>query len=253
MAITNTATLASNIQTAEGEKIPVSISSNVLNINNIDTDVMITKSSSKSNVLPQDVVTITTLVTNNTTSELSDFKITDTLSNGATFVLGSLKIGSQEYKDINPLDGFSLPITIGVGAEMDIVYQIEIDKYVTQSTITNITNAEITIDGKMYEKSSNELSLTVLDNEVYLLKTANVSTVKSGDKIKYTITISNNGTLKNTDLVFTDKIPDGTTFVDNSVTIDGEVKENYNPELGFNLGDLDVNASIIVTFEVTVN
>lgn len=252
MAIKNTATLTSNLSYG-GEKIQVSTTSNTLSVNNIDTDILVVKSANKNYALPKDTITVTTLVTNNTTSELANFKVTDTLSNGATFVDGSLKIGSQEYKDINPISGFTLPITIGVGAEMDIVYEIKVDENITETEITNSAKLNITLDGKSFEITSNILTLPVLLNEVYLLKTADTTAVKSGDKIKFTITISNDGTLTNTDLFFTDKIPDGTTFIEQSVTVDGVQKPDFDPEVGFNLEDLGQSENIVVTFEVIVN
>lgn len=252
MAIKNTATLTSNISYG-GEKIQVSTSSNTNSVNNIDTDILVVKSAIKNYALPKDTITMTTLITNNTTSELANFKVTDTLSNGATFVDGSLKIGSQEYKDINPISGFTLPITVGVGAEMDIVYQIQIDESITETEVSNSSKLNIPLGEKSFEITSNILTLPVLLNEVYLLKTSDTTAVKSGDKIKYTITISNNGTLTNTDLFFQDKIPSGTTFVEQSVTIGDEQKPDFNPEVGFNLSDLGQSENIVVTFEVLVN
>lgn len=66
-------------------------------------------------------------------------------------------------------------------------------------------------------------------------------------------TITNTGTLLKTNLVFTDVIPTGTTFVANSVKIDGIFQPGSNPAVGFALSNLAVGASTVVEFDVTVN
>ncbi len=86
-----------------------------------------------------------------------------------------------------------------------------------------------------------------------LLKTADTSAVKSGDTITYTITITNSGTITNTNLFFTDPTPSETTFVDGSVEIDDTSNPSFNPQTGFNLSDLEANQTIIVNFKVKIN
>ena len=56
-----------------------------------------------------------------------------------------------------------------------------------------------------------------------------------------------------TNLLFSDVIPANTTFVENSVKIDNVQQLSYNPETGFSLPNLAVNASVVVEFDVTVN
>ena len=74
-----------------------------------------------------------------------------------------------------------------------------------------------------------------------------------GDKHHYTSTVTNTGTLLKTNLVFSDQIPVGTTFVAGSVKVDGVAQPAYNPANGFTLANLAVGASTVVEFDVTVN
>ena len=112
---------------------------------------------------------------------------------------------------------------------------------------------EVELNGQKFVINSSELKITVLQNKISLLKTATPSAVKSGDEITYTIMITNAGEMTNTDLLFTDEIPTGTAFVENSVKIDDIEKAGYNPADGFALNDLEANGSIKVEFKVLVN
>ena len=74
-----------------------------------------------------------------------------------------------------------------------------------------------------------------------ILKSANRTFVDIGDIITYTISLQNTGTVSSTNIVLTDPIPNGTTFILNSVTIDGVSQPNSNPENGISIGTLNPN------------
>ena len=254
MAILNTAFLTSKISDGSSEPVEVENKSNIHRANNVDNDITIKKTTAKNWVIPKEQITITTTLTNNTDTNLTQLKIKDTVSNGAQFVSGSMMIGSEKYDMYNPIEGFTLPVEIGgFGAEMVITYDILVDEYTIVNNITNTTKINLTLDNKTFEIQSNELGLKIMDNDVTLLKSANTNAVKLGDTITYSVQISNSGTLTNTNLFFSDPIPDGTTFVENSVKIDGEEQQGFNPATGFSLKDLAPNETIIVEFKVTVN
>lgn len=54
-----------------------------------------------------------------------------------------------------------------------------------------------------------------------------------GDILTYTSVVKNAGSVPITDVIFKDVIPAGTTFIENSVYIDGVNYPAYNPETGF--------------------
>ncbi len=253
MAVLNTAVLTSNITATTGEKVEVTNQSNISTTTLIDTDITIAKISTPTWILPLGKVTIETTITNNTGVDLSDFNIKDTLSEGASFVPSTLKIGSVLHEDLDPIAGFVAPVTLGAGADFTISYEIVADKYTDVTEISNATKLDVDLDGQKFEINSSELKITVLQNKVSLLKTATPSAVKSGGEITYTIVITNDGEMTNTDLLFTDEIPTGTTFVENSVKIDDIEKTGYNPADGFALDDLETNGSIKVEFKVLVD
>ncbi|WP_242297012.1 DUF11 domain-containing protein, partial [Bacillus cereus group sp. BfR-BA-01521] len=59
-------------------------------------------------------------------------------------------------------------------------------------------------------------------------KNSNVSTVDIGQDITYTVTITNSSNVSATNVIFTDLIPDGTSFEPNSFTLNGTTIPNAN-------------------------
>ena len=65
--------------------------------------------------------------------------------------------------------------------------------------------------------------------------------------------MANTGNLAAEDVVFTDGAPSGTSFVENSLTVDGVPYAGVNPADGVNLGTLAVGSVRTLTFRVTIN
>lgn len=254
MAIHNTAYLSSKISDEQGLQVDVSTKSNVFIVNNLNTDFIVKKQFPKNWVIADETIKVTTTITNNTNITISDIFVQDELSEDATFVEGSVILGSQSFPEYNPITGFNFQTTIGpMGGEFDMTYDIKVNKYPNQNNITSSTTVNFSIDSAPFSIKSNEASVQILDNEITLSKSANTRVVKTGDEITYTILVSNDGTVTNTNVMFKDAIPQGTTFVENSVKLDGETKEGYNPETGFELKNLNAGDSVSVEFRVKVN
>lgn len=80
-----------------------------------------------------------------------------------------------------------------------------------------------------------------------------MSTVDIGQDIIYSVTITNSGNVNATNVIFTDVIPDGTSFEPNSFTLNGTIIENANTITGVPIGDIAPNESAIVEFHITSN
>lgn len=252
MAITNKARLTSNILNKAGEKVSVSAESNIKVVSLVNTDIVVTKTATPNYALPLGVVTVTTNIANNTDFDIEDITVNDVLSSDATFVQGTVKVGSQTYDDLDPTQGMTLPVTLGSNVDIDITYDLKVNEYPETDAFTNKSTISVTIDGQNFNIDSNEISVDILNNGVALLKSASASAVKSGDTLVYTVEITNSGPFENTDLVFTDPIPDGTEFIEGSVKIDGTQQPTYNPANGFSLNNLGINETQKIEFSVLI-
>lgn len=254
MAIINMANLTSTITSTSGTTFNVSAKSNAVEIYDLTTELLVVKTTQKEWTIPGDKLTLTTTITNNLNTNISDITIKDTLGTGAKFVEGTLKVGTESYPDVNPITGATLPVTVGgQGGELTFSYEVAVDDPAEVETFVNQSNVQFEISGTQYNVSSNEVSVHILDNQVYLLKTADKTIVKSKDVVTFTITITNDGELENTNMMFSDPLPTGATFVAGSVKIDDEEKADLNPTTGFALSNLAAGGQIKIEFQVTID
>ena len=88
-------------------------------------------------------------------------------------------------------------------------------------------------------------------------KTADVQTANVGDTLTYTVKLTNDESASSAwkEVVLTDEIPDGLTFVDSSVYVDSKAAQHSfeNGLLTVSLGDIAAGQTVIVTFKATVN
>lgn len=252
MAISNKANLTSVISTG-GELIDSNISSNTVVSYNIGTEVTAVKEIKRDWAVRGEKINVKTTLYNNTDFNIEDISILDSLSGGATFEEGSLTIGSVGYSNLNPITGFTFPATIGAFSEMEYSYDIKISENEAFDTVESQSNLSFNVDSQDFSVSSNTVNINILTNSILMLKECDKSACKQGDELTYTITITNTGTLLNTNLVFVDQMPSGTTFVENSVKIDGTNKPGENPENRISLSNLNAGDTISIEFKVKVN
>ena len=171
-------------------------------------------------VLEGETITYTITVTN--TGDLAKrVTVKDVIPTGTSFVENSVKIDNQEqtYTQTDLQNG----INVDVPAQGNVVVTFEVtvnelapDTY--EGTITNKAN----VDGK----DTNKVTEEVKKPHVTGAKTstpASGSTVKLNDPITYVITLTNDGTAPET-VTVRDEIPDGTTFTDGSIKVQGDSK-----------------------------
>ncbi|MGR6009238.1 DUF7507 domain-containing protein [Bacillus cereus] len=73
-----------------------------------------------------------------------------------------------------------------------------------------------------------------------------------GDTVTYTITFQNVGNINASDVIIADPTPAGTTFIPNSVTINGVASPGANPNSGVNVGTVTPGQIVTLTYQVTV-
>lgn len=195
----------------------------------------------------------TLVLTNESERQIDNIRISDTISQDATFKAGSMTINDVAYDSFTP-DNYTLPNSIASQESVTIKYTITIsDSPATDlvSIVSDITYdvAEVT---DLTEKS-NKVEIQISENEITIELTSSKSAVISGQKLMFQNVITNKGSITNTNVMFKEPIPEGTTFVPGSVKIDDVVKADYDPSVGFELEDMDPAKVITVTFEVLVD
>ncbi|MFB6649895.1 DUF7619 domain-containing protein, partial [Bacillus toyonensis] len=215
-----------------------------------------TKSANQQIVNIGDIITYTITVPNNGNISATNVSITDPIPTGTTFIPNSVTVNGATQSGVTPTN---IPLgTIPAGQTTTVTFQVQVTSLPANGTITNEANITFTSQPNPSEPPTTTTTTppptttSVRTAIVNPTKTASPQIADIGDIITYTISLQNNGTVPSTNIVLTDPIPNGTTFIPNSVTIDGVSQPNSNPENGISIGTLNPNQAKTITFQVQV-
>ena len=102
------------------------------------------------------------------------------------------------------------------------------------------------------QATSNTVVTTINIADITTRKTVDKAFATVNDVLTYTVTIQNTGNVLATNVIFQDPIPTGTTFITNSVTVDGISQPGANPATGFTVANISPGGTRTVTFQVRV-
>ena len=80
--------------------------------------------------------------------------------------------------------------------------------------------------------ASNTVQTTINNATITATKSTDKQFANVNDIITYTTTLTNSGNTLASNVVFTDVIPNGASFIPNSVTVNGNTFPNTNPASG---------------------
>ena len=250
--ILNTSTVTSKYELPDTTTRENVATSNQSATENMTVEFTKVRSSSKMYVAPKEEIEQTLILTNNSARPVDNIRIKDTISDDATFVEGSMTIDGTPHQDLDATN-YELEDSLAPNASTTIKYKILVVDNPTSdivNTISNITYdvAEVTD----LNENSNVVEMNIVNNLIKIVKTSDKTAVIKGQTLLFQNIITNEGLYKNTEITFKDPIPQGTKFVTGSVKVDDVAKEDADPEVGFTLDDMEPQASVKVTFEVTV-
>ncbi len=207
-----------------------------------------------------DVITYTVTVTNGGNVDAANVIFRDPIPQNAAFVADSVTVGGVAVPGANPAAGFPLP-TIAPGQTTVVTFRVTATG---GSLITNAaaTTFNFTIDpaspnGASGSATSNQVQTTVQYAQIDyangggIVKSEDRQVVELGDIIHYSFALNNTGNVNAGNVVFTDAIPNGTTFVTGSVLWNG-VALGGRPDAGLLLGTLAPGVANTLSFDVTV-
>ena len=235
MKISNKLNITYNVKLPTGEKSLRIAESNAVDTEILSYAVSKTISSDKTTIKEGEKVHITVTITNNSAAKLFDNFFTIQPPNGASFVEGSVKVNGIVCPDFDPVDNqvITKPITHFATLKYSVNDQIR----------GNVSYAE----------NTDIISLDVIRDKIEIAKSVDKSIAVRGEKLHYTISITNISSTAKSDLLFQDPIPSGTRFVAGSVMINGVGYPVYNPNTGFTISSLAPNEVLIIEFDVKVN
>jgi len=254
-----------NTATIRSTQTPVPLTSNTAVVTVASPMLTLAKSvynsaNSATNVqytAPGTPLTYTLAYGNTGTASATNLVLTDALPNDISYVPGSAD-GGGSYEPASRTITWPMP-ALAPGMFGQVSFQATIDGTATSgSTINNtasITSAETPIP-----LASNTASVTVAPPVLSVLKSIystassaiNVSSAGQGATIEYFLLCGNSGSSSATNLVLTDTLPAGITYVPDSASSSGA----YNADtrtLSWSLGTLGPGQSELVIFQATVD
>ncbi|PFY99319.1 DUF7507 domain-containing protein [Bacillus wiedmannii] len=220
-------------------------------------NVFAIKSVDVTNVLPGQTLTYTITITNSGNVTIEDLLAIDTAPVDTTFVTGSVTINGINQPNANPENGITLG-NLSPNESTIITFQVTISPSTLQSTINNNASVSYTVTIDPNEppititKQTNTVTTTIIDPMVRINKTADTSIAVIGDVITFTLEVLNHSPIPTISTSILDTIPTGTTFIENSVTINGTSVPNVRPDTGINIGALPADGVATITFKVLV-
>ena len=215
------------------------------------SDVKFDKSAvpaSGTEVKAEDKITYTITLDNTNGTAPTSVKVKDSIPTGTKLVAGTMKLDEEQIETSELEDG--IDVDLSAGQKREITFQVEVQDLNNGDKITN--RAQVNDD------YTNEVTHTYIEPIISAQKTAKLQTetgyALEGEKIVYTITVTNDGDLAK-NVVIKDEIPDGTTFVQGSIKENDVANPDYNQDSLTNGITVNVpkRGEASLSFEVTVN
>ena len=199
-------------------------------------DLVIVKEVSKKSVKTGEVITWTITVTNKGPDAAVNTRVTDKLPAGLIFITSD---GSYD-----PVTGLWIVGDLANGASAKLVISTQVN--ITNATIVNVANVTSDTPGNDTPPVNNSTEVEP-KADLVIVKEVSKKSVKTGEVITWTITVTNKGPDAAVNTRVTDKLPAGLIFI----TSDGK----YDSVSGiWTVGDLanGASASLVITTQVNI-
>lgn len=248
--ISNQASASFTFTPPDGRPLSGTAVSNTVTLQVSAPNIVVVKSSTSTSVAIGDTVTYNVNISNNGIEAVNSIILNDPTPAGAAFVTGSVSVNGVPFPNLNPSSGISIG-TLAPGASALVAYSVTVTSVPPTATIIN--KASVTFTSGVFSGStfSNTVTIPVYQPNISVVKTASTNNATTGDAVSYTLTVSNTGNYP-ASLIITDNIPAGTTFVPNSVLINGLPLAQADPSTGIPAGVIAPGATTAVIFTVDI-
>ncbi|MGN7356984.1 DUF7507 domain-containing protein [Paenibacillus sp. SAF-054] len=249
--LVNQATANYTFTPPDGRTLTGSAASNTVTIQVSAPNVVVVKATPSSAATVGDTIVYAVTVTNAGIEAVNSVQLSDPIPAGAAFVSGSVTINGTPAPSANPATGITIG-SIAAGSSVNVVFSILVTSIPTPASLNNTATVSFTSGAFSGLTNSNTLSTPVYQPVITLTKSASTTNATVGDTVSYTFNIVNSGNY-GSQVTVTDNIPSGTTFVPNSVLVNGTPQPGSNPVTGINAGVVNPGSPTIVVFSVTID
>lgn len=225
----------------------------VINVGSLN----VTKAVSKAYATIDDVLTYTVTIYNSGNTVAKNINFRDVIPTGLTMVPGSVTINGSSYPSYDPYASFTLGNLVA-GGTVVLTFNANVTSLPTPSLISNTANLvffyRIDPNGSDIASQVNSNTVTTQINLGLLSITKSVDKMycTMGDILTYTIVVSNSGNVTAKNVIFSDNLQPDIIFNGGSVKVNGTTHPDYDPNVGFSLGNIEPLNSVPVIFTATV-
>ncbi|WP_249897756.1 hypothetical protein [Paenibacillus sp. PK3_47] len=248
--LTDQATAAYTFLVPDGRTVPGSAASNTLTIPVTLPSVAVVKSASFPDASVGDVLTYTSVISNNGIAPVTNVVLSDPIPQGSSFVPGSVTVAGSPRPAADPATGITIG-TIAAGTSVTVTFQVNVTSVPASAQLSNRSSASYSSGTFTAITQSNTTTTPVYQPVISIVKSAGTASATVGGNVLYTLQVQNTGNLAAA-VTVTDTIPAGSAFVPGSVTVNGAVRPADSPLTGIALGPVAPGGSVTVTFLTSV-
>jgi uncharacterized repeat protein (TIGR01451 family)/gliding motility-associated-like protein len=244
----NAAGSYANTATITGNEPDIDLSNNTSTVATapvvLSTNLSVVKTVSNLNPIVGSNVVFTIVATNLGSGNATGVKVTDVLPNGYTYVSDIPRTGTFANSNSTWIIG-----DLANGASVTLTITAKVNAVGPYANTATVTGNELDPDLSNNSSTVTPVPTTGMAN-LSIQKTATNAIISVGSEFDYTIVVKNIGVILATEVVSTDILPAGLTYV-SSVASKGTVAYNNNTRtVSWNVGSLDVGATTTLTLKV---
>ncbi|EDT76997.1 DUF11 domain-containing protein [Clostridium butyricum] len=176
----------------------------------------------------------------------------------STLIPNTVAINGVIQQGFDPNVGFSIG-TVCANQNIVVTYQVKVNSVPTPNILYNASSLTYSFypdpNGNALTNtvSSNTVSTTVNVLNFTIVKSVDKAYAQIGDPLVYDTVITNTGTVVMTNAKFIDQLAAYITLYSGAVYINGTQYTDYDPGLGFSIGDLHPGDSVTVSLGTYIN
>lgn len=238
----------------DSNSVITTINSPVINVSKSTPDTLITGAGQ--------VLTYIIKISNGGSVTANNLTFIDTVPVGTSFVGGSVNILGTPYPalTVEPPTGLSIG-DLPAGYYLTLSFEVTVTSVPANNSISNFGDASytylldpvtpITASGISGSNTVTLFTSNLRADLSGITKWTNKRYATLGDQITYVITVPNSGNTTAINVTLVDTIPNGTTYVTNSLLVNGAPSANLPSSI--NVGTIGIGALATVQFNVRVN
>lgn len=213
----------------------------------------LTKEANKVTTTTGDIITYTIKAQNTGNVDIINALIKDVVPIGTSFITGSTTINTLPTSQ-NPAVGISVG-TIVPNQMIIVTFKVKVLETAPSEILNSATvNYEYIVDpnqlAKEVEVTTNTVDVNNLIPEIVIIKSADKEGVMSGEIIRYTLEVENNGDIAALDVFIKDILADGLEYIGNLTLNDVEASESI--VTGITIPVIIPGGKVKISFDVKV-